>query len=567
MIKSLVDDFRKGIVDKEKIKKIQKDPYKHFRLQDAVGVRPSVLQYYLPIDNTFLRSVERDISRSKQAGLRVGVEWMPASARSVQIKEEADDLWVTKEDLDPWNDTCTKWCTKKYFPDAFARVNMVANVLRLYDRLRDVTDLRFNAIFKGGVMIRLVLLEFLNDLPLEGRLKAIEYMNKYKALSISDFDFEIVPDNHNSKDDVVHRFFLLDYAVLLWLQREMQREVEKRNSGKPGLLSLDWDMEEAAKELKEYLQEEVKNFPASHPLHKAKVDHVFLGDTVDKVPKGYKTKSGLPAPKPRKNAIIFDCGENKCVMAASKAFEEFGVRGVPATSGGRMFYATLNTYIGEEKKGEGKKREGFWRGVFHLARIKHSFVVFYTTKGGKKCCDRLGGEMIDLSQSHGISKDVNRRMLYKTVKEPYQEYPILGVDPRDVVLRSYSVEGFLFDAMSMIHHTEKEPWEVKKKEKRLVRYVGFLFAHVLSPNVEGSYAKKMHALEKLAEHLKGGKGTLRTGVKPVDEFGNKNNIRLNEYPLTKFLDAIKNYFNTPQPTHMHRIDPVEFRFVRTFIRV
>ena len=36
------------------------------------------------------------------------------------------------------------------------------------------------------------------------------------------------------------------------------------------------------------------------------------------------------------------------------------------------------------------------------------------------------------------------RALYAAVPHPYTEYPILGVDPREVVLRSYSVEGFLF---------------------------------------------------------------------------------------------------------------------------
>ena len=64
------------------------------------------------------------------------------------------DHWVTNEQLKPLNDVCTKWCTNKYFPDAFSRVNMVASVIRLYDRLRDVTGLKFNIVFKGGVMIK-----------------------------------------------------------------------------------------------------------------------------------------------------------------------------------------------------------------------------------------------------------------------------------------------------------------------------------------------------------------------------------------------------------------------------
>ena len=129
-----------------------------------------------PSTTNDLRNMARDVRRSRDAGRRIGVDWMPRDARVVEKKEESDDHWVTNEQLRPLNDVCTKWCTRVYFPDAFARVNMVANVIRLYDRLRDVSGLRFNIVFKGGVMIRLVLLEFLNDLPLEARLRITEHI-------------------------------------------------------------------------------------------------------------------------------------------------------------------------------------------------------------------------------------------------------------------------------------------------------------------------------------------------------------------------------------------------------
>ena len=225
------------------------------------------------------------------------------------------------------------------------------------------------------------------------------------------------------------------------------------------------------------------------------------------------------------------------------------MHGVPSTSGGNRFYATLNTYIGE---GVQETRADHLRGVFHLSRIKHSFVVYYTTRTGAKCCDRLGGEMIDLSQSHGIQRDELRRALYAAVPHPYTEYPILGVDPREVVLRSYSVEGFLFDHMTMIHHTEEEPWNVNKKEKRIARYVGFLVAHVLSPTVEGSYATKMRALHSLVERMSSlerllRSPALRTGVGPVDRFAARERRSLNGAPVTRarqYLNALRRHVNT-----------------------
>ena len=42
---------------------------------------------------------------------------------------------------------------------------------------------------------------------------------------------------------------------------------------------------------------------------------------------------------------------------------------------------------------------------------------------------------------------------------------------------------------------------ITKAEKRVARYVAFLFAHVLSPDVEGSRERKLSALRRLAEWL------------------------------------------------------------------
>lgn len=534
MIEALARDFRKGVVHEGRLRKALEDPYEAFALHEAVGVRPSVLQYELPLDDDFLRSVQRDAWRSKDAGKRVGREWLPRDARAVQTEEEAAQHWVGFEALRPWNDVCTKWCTRQYFPDAFSRVNMVANVIRLYDRLAEVTPLRFRIVFKGGVMIRLVLLEFLNNLPLAARAKAVAHLESEKALSISDFDFEIVPDNHDPSPDLIHRYFLTDYAVLLWLQHQMQREVARGyDPRRAGLLFLDWDEAKATEELKQYLQEATDALDATSPLHKARIDHVFIGDTVAKPPRGYRAQNGDAAPPPRRNNFIFDCDDTKCVMPAAKGFAEFGVRGVPTACGGARFYATLNTYIGEDAA---RQRPEHLRGLFHLARIKHAFVVYYTTKRGEKRCDRLGGEMVDLSQSHGPGRDELRAFLYAQVKAPYQTYPILGV--KDVALHSYSVEGFLYDHMTMLYHTEEAPHNVNKAGKRAARYVAFFFAHVLGPHVPGTQAAKLRALGALARWTDD--APLRTGIPAVNAFAARarGTHRRHRAALRKHLAAL-----------------------------
>ena len=537
MIRRLADAFLAGKVDPALVQRAREDGFRAFELQRAVGVRPPLLRYKLPLDGQWMRSVALDVARSRDAGKRLGVEWQPRGANAIVPKDRADDLWITREQLKPLDDVCTRWCTRTYFPDAFSRVNMVANVVRLYDALARETGLRFRIVFKGGVMIRLVILEFLHNFHLGARRKAVDYLTEQRGLSMSDFDFEIVPYHQHSPPDLVHRFFLLDYAVLLWLQKQMQREVEKHADGTwggEGLLSLAWDEDAAREELRRWLQEEMDGLEPSHPLFGATVDRVTTSGAVDRPPKGYATRSGARAPAPRQNVAVFRCPPEssdakpteiaeapRCVTTARTLFGQLGVRGVPSGSGGDRFYATLNTYVGE-----GARRErpldgahGELLSLFHLARIKHAFVLYYTTRDGKKRCDRLGGEMVDLSQGHPT--DETHARLFREVPSPYRDYPLLGVDAREVVLHSYTAEGFLFELRAMLHHRAQPPWEVPKSSKRMVRYVAFLLMHTLGPRVPGTHERKMRALHALVEATRSMGALakpLRTGVLPVDRF-------------------------------------------------
>ena len=442
LYQSVINDIAHGkAADREKVRRMQDNPFKFFHLADAVGVRPPVLQYVLPLDDAFLTDLARDISESREAGKRVGTEWLPASARSVQTKETSDDHWASHDDLKPLNDVCTKWCTFKYFPDAFSRVNMVANVIRLYDRLRDITGLKFNIIFKGGVMIRLILLEFLSGLPLERKVKVVEYLNSQRALSMSDFDFEIVLDDHDAPDDHVHRFCLMSYAALLWLQRCMQREIENAAYGNRktgGLLNLAWDVEESTQDLRRRLQQEVDALDASSQLHGCTIDHVVVGDTDPSPPRGYRTRGGGPTPASRKNMAIFPCDGTKCVMTASTLFGELGQRAFLPRQG--RFPTPHSTRISARKRKK-RRNDALTLGrafppVAHQTRHR-----LLHDPGRAQALRPTRGEMIDLSLSHSVTKNVMRRHLYRSVARPYREYPLLGVDHGDVTLRSYSVEA------------------------------------------------------------------------------------------------------------------------------
>ena len=69
--------------------------------------------------------------------------------------------------------------------------------------------------------------------------------------------------------------------------------------------------------------------------------------------------------------------------------------------------------------------------------------------------------------------NLSRAFLYEHAARDLRDYPILGVDPKEVVLRSYTPEGFYLDHSTMVHHTDVEPWRANKLGKRLPRYAAF----------------------------------------------------------------------------------------------
>jgi hypothetical protein len=526
---------------------IQKDPYRAFGLQKAVGVRPSILKYEIPIDDHYLRAVVAAVAKSPRAGERIGTK----GQRTPPVREEdLAEHWATYVDMQPLNDVCTKWCTRTYFPDAFARISMVANTIRLFDRLRDTTGLPVDIVFKGGVMIRLVLLEFFNDLPLEARVRAMQILDATRALSISDFDFEAVPRDHSLDTESTHRFTLVTYAVLLWLQERMQHEIERESSSSAsssasshhsasrleegsegGLLNASWDVADKRAELLADLRAAVAKVPNASAFYGATIDSVVVGDGSDappsSLPSGYRTKRGRAHPPRRDNKLIFACDAGRCAVPAGEVLRRVGLGFVPTESGGSRLYATMNAHIGEEgasvtTPGSPPPRKGYLRSTFTLSRIKHSFVVYYTTRGGERRCERLSGEMIDLSQSHGVHVDARRKFVYTQTREAYRSYPIIGVDSR-IALRSYSPEGFLLDHVVMLHGTDAECYRAPKREKRMSRCVAFLLTHVLSPDVPGARERKMVALRRLADALRA-PDTLRraiplgTGIAVIDDF-------------------------------------------------
>jgi hypothetical protein len=485
---ALIKAFRGGAVSEDKLRAIEEDVYKAFRLDQTV--RPSLLKYVLPIDEALVRSVCKRLETSERSLRRLGRDWLEDSLK-IQPKDNRDDLWCSPDDLKPLNDVCTRWCTTNYFPSAESRVNMIANLTRVFETVGLHSSTKFDLVFKGGVMIRFLIREFARTLSIDSCVRLLKYMTEHRATSMSDLDFEVVPRNHDLSARQTYRGILLNYAMLLWFQARLEREV--RSQRNDGILTTGWDVDAALVDLRTRLQETVREVDASSAFHGATIDAVTIpGRPAPRLRHTYRTRSGKTAARPRRNVAIFSCDDTKCVLSATDLMEALDLRGVPTQRRtDDVLYATMNTHIGE---GDAVGRADHLTSQFHLCRIKHTFTVYYTTKTGERRIDRLGGEMIDLSQSHGTSADSKRAHLYRRAAHPYRTYPILGVT---TPIRSYSVEGFLEDHCLLLYHNEEQPWDANKIEKRLLRYAIFVVMRVMELDL--STRRKHGLLERLVD--------------------------------------------------------------------
>jgi hypothetical protein len=325
------------------------------------------------------------------------------------------------------------------------------------------------------------------------------------------------------------------YAVLLGLQKAMAVEVRLRQTGKRmhRLMNTRWETQQVQEQLKGKLQAVVDKLPEEHSLAGASVDTVFLSDIVPPEERErwghYTAKSGEWHPPRRDSVFIFRCGtETRCVESARDVFEALGIPNV-SNEYSSPFYSTCNTYIGEDvfdKRGHDEKKST----LFHLSRIKHAFIFYYTDRHGKKRCDRLGGEMIDLSMTDDRD-EFKPWMLHRAENfykaSLYQEYAILGVKQK---IYSLSPHGFLLDLEKMLHHEITRAHKALKYEKRILRYCVFLVIVVMGPMTEGTLSKKLDALKALVRHTAApmhfiGK-RLHTGIPAVDHFAERERTTL-----------------------------------------
>lgn len=487
---------------------MEEDPYRFLGLDDA-RLPLAVNLKKLPSRDTLHECVDR-IGRSKELGGRLGWDWEPDKQNV--IPQSKDDVWVSVEQLKPLNDMCTKFCTHTFFPKAIHRVSMIAHVVRVYEAFAKAFRLPFHISFKGGVMVRFLLLQFWTDKTLNARRRVVKYLKEKGIVGFGDFDFEIVLHEPLTEAERFRVLYMNTYVLDL-IRTHLQEGLDGKHEDP--LLNVVWVREEAREGLRQKLQEEVKTLPKEHPLHGASIDYVsFGGDRVDP-PDGYVTQQGKPHPAPRRNLFVYQCKRGRCV-SDMKAVYEAARLSLPSPDKREALYTSCNLFVGEDAPSE-RARASELRSLFHLSRIKHTFSMYYTTKSGQRRCDRLAGEIIDLSM--GLPQDEAHHLVDQTVRESYRRYALFGVP--SFRIPSFTPERFLADLRVMLHHSDVPPWKANKYSKRVGRYIALLFVHVFSPDERGG--PKEEGMRLLLQYVKDPNRVLRgpmepTGVGAVDAF-------------------------------------------------
>ena len=495
---------------------MEHNPYASFELERAAKVFPIDLNRKSFPSKKELQEIYGKIKKHKRTGQRVGQEWI---LKKKDIFEERLEGNLSRKDIQPLETVCTKFCTHIFFPYAMMRVNMIAHVTNLYEHVARSLALPYDIIFKGGVMLRLLLLQFWRDHPRDINETIQCFFQKEGIVGMGDFDFEIVSRENDPSPEDQHRWLLLNTVVLLLLQKQLE---DGLNGKEPNsLLNTSWNRDTERESLRKRLQEEVQHLPSTHPLHGIKVDYVYIGGDLLTPPSGYNTDREGKLPEVRRNLLVYKCGAKRCVSDLSVVLKELGIC-LPSPEIHSSLYTTCNTYIGEDTF-QDRKRIPQLNSLFHLSRIKHSFVMYYTTRQGRKQTLRLSGEVVDLSMANPTDEIHREKLrLMRTMTHQFRRYSFLGISKHTFRFPGFTPFHFLIDLYFILHRNDTAPWDICKYAKRLGRYAACLLLYTFSPDVKGEPLVKQRAMQDLIRYLGAPdvvvQRTLRTHIASVDAF-------------------------------------------------
>jgi hypothetical protein len=565
-VREIVEQFRAKHEITQAQRRRLSEPFQYFDL--GQNARNSQMRFQIPMDLRMFREIYETMIKSPHASKRLGKEWIPQNANAIR-KRTDDDRWASREEIRVLDDVCTRFMTKKFFPDAFIRINMTVNMIRMYDTIAKEFHIPYKIVFKGGVMMRLLILEFLHDLHVSVRHEAIDYLStKQSAVGVSDFDFEIIPDDGAQSETETYRQVMVNSMYLLWLRKYIEEGIilkghtdASKYDTSHHLMNTAWDYAESEYELRDMLQKEVDSLPSDHQLSGIRVNHVHIVHPDRNPPKlEHRTRFERRAPSTRENLYIFKRRdgngphEEVHVVPAYEVLRTLGMskrlNEYLSPSMGAL-YCTSNFHIGEHDKANHSLSLS---ANFHLSRMKHAFYMYYTTKDGKRRIDRLAGEVVDLSQSHYGELDARKMHLYKDIAHPWTLYPILEVPGQKI--RSYTLPALLHDIQDVLHHGDDMPWSSRKISKRLVRYCIVLIMVTYSYSIPRS--EKNNAIRCLISYLDDPNVIRRevmrkTSVFHVNDFAEHEHISLKTHYQSKRLSSCIVHYYDQMKKHMEAL--------------
>ena len=372
--------------------------------------------------------------------------------------------------------------------------------------------------FKGGVTLRLIIRELLNNFS--GDLEQIVFYNIHKSLKISDYDFELASRKSALTPEQITKMNLLTYLVILALRNYViQHKLYFFNFFR----LKESEQQKKIFSLKKRLQDEIDNIEDADNFYSGvTIEHVQYGGECDKDPASGQfdspltdlEKRSLAQFKPKEELNTSPCrtdfalviqentftGEAPgCFITAKNLLKAYNlttparVANLPlySRSEGSRFYATHNPQI---YAGLGVNTI-----QFNLNRIKYDFTLYCSRKNGELFRSSVVGEILDLS--HAGSED--RRKSFDPVfpSDKTRKYKFFGYN---LEFKSYSLAGFYQDLNSILFpETNWQPWTDLKYKKRIYRIIYVCVLHFFSVELDSdlTYLERLQYMNTIIDAL------------------------------------------------------------------
>ena len=443
------------------------------------------------------------------------------SEESKQSEEKRSDTTRTL------NGIATDFSTLNFFGTVKTRlqlINLVVTTFNFFlEELRTIDPELFSEenvtlMFKGGVTLRLIIRELLNNFS--GDLEQIVFYNIHKSLKISDYDFELSSRKDTLTPEQMIKMNLLTYLVILALRNYViQHKLHFFNFFR----LKEGEQQKKIFSLKERLQDEIDNIDDADNFYSGvTIEHVQYGGECHKGPASGQfdspltdlEKRSLPQFKPKEELNTSPCrtdfalviqentftGEAPgCFITAKNLLKAYNlttparVANLPlySRSEGSRFYATHNPQI--------YARVGVNTTQFNLNRIKYDFTLYCSRKNGELFRSSVVGEILDLS--HAGSED--RRKSFDPVfpSDKTRKYKFFGYD---LEFKSYSLAGFYQDLNSILFpETNWQPWTDLKYKKRIYRIIYVCVLHFFSVELDSdlTYLERLQYMNTIIDAL------------------------------------------------------------------